>query len=535
MLKNYFITTFRNLTKNKVNSLINITGLAISIACCIFIYVFIKYEKSFDNFHPKGDRIYRVVMDEHKGEQTDFNGYIAFPVAKSLRNEFPQLETVTQLYVNNSAIISIPDQYGGRKLFEDHQLTYADEYFFKTFDFKMLAGNSQLLLQPDEVVLTKKLADKFYNAKSKKDYKELVGKMIMVNKNSYRITAILDDMPRNSNIACHLLLPFKVFENDNPGLLDNWKNLYSESYTFVTLPANYTAAHFDAALVGFKNKYLDAASAKEISYHPQPLLTVHTDEKYGGTYYTTPSILIFAFVVMGIIVLLTSCINFINLATVQSLKRAKEIGIRKTLGSRNWQLVLRFMGETLVLTIIAAAIAVLLAHYFLNAFNSYLAFIVELDLHIDITIIVFLAVLCLLITFLAGYYPARLMASYQPIQALKQTLKANHTGFSNRFSLRKVLVVTQFTVSQVLIIGTSVVATQMRYFHNRDLGYQKEGILTVEIPENDPQKLNVFRNQLLTRPAVKEVSFNSGPPTSASNGFIDMGKKGAPPTEVVNT
>ncbi|MCW3092859.1 MAG: FtsX-like permease family protein [Ferruginibacter sp.] len=527
MLSNYIISTFRNIARNKTNSMINITGLAISIACCIFVYVFIKHEKSFDSFHSKKDRIYRVVLDEKNGDRTDHDGYISFPVAKALRNEFPQFDMVTQVYVNNTVVISIPDQFGGRKLFEDNQLTYADEDFLKTFDFKMLAGNDRLLYQPDEAVLTKKLADKFYNITSSQGYVDLIGKMIEINKNSYRIAAILDDMPRNSNVACHLLLPFKVFEKENPKLVNNWKELYAESYTFVTLPKNYSASQFDAALVGFKNKYLDKEMASQQTYHPQPLAQVHTDEKYGGTFYTTPSIMVLAFIVMGVIVLITSCINFINLATVQSLKRTKEVGIRKTLGSRNWELVLHFMGETFVLTTIAAIIAVFLANYFLNAFNNYLAFIVELDLHIDLTIIFFLGGLCLLITFLAGFYPAKMMASFQPIMALKQAIRAKHTGFSNRFSLRKVLVVAQFTVSQLLIIGTIVVAMQMSYFHNRDLGYQRDGILTVTIPENNPQKLEVFRNQLMSRPQVKEVSFSSGPPTSASNGFIDLHRKEA--------
>lgn len=535
MIRNYFITTFRNLANNKVNTLINITGLAISIACCIFVYVFIRYEKSFDNFHSKGDRIYRVVMDNKTTDRTEHNGYVSFPMAKALRNDFSQLETVTQLYVGNSALISIANQNGERKLFEDQQMTYADEYFFKTFDFRILAGNDRLLYQPDEVVLSKTMADKFFGSRLKQGYGDLIGRMISVNKNSYRITAIMDDMPRNSNIACHLLLPFQVFEKDNPKLMSDWINLYSQSYVFVTLPGNYTAASFDAALTGFKNKWLDKQDAAQQSFHPQPLAIVHSDEKYGGTFYTTPTVLVLAFVVMGIIVLLTSCINFINLATVQSLKRAKEIGIRKTLGSRNWELLLRFMGETFLLTVIASGIAVLLANYCLVAFNNYLAFIVELDLHIDGTIILFLVSLCVFITFVAGYYPARIMAAYQPIQALKQAIKAKNTGFTSRFSLRKVLVVTQFSVSQLLIIGTIVVAMQMSYFHNVDLGYQKEGMLTVEIPENDQRKLAVLRNELMSRPAIKDMSFCSGPPTSASNGFSDIRRKEAPEKDAISS
>ncbi|MDO9374297.1 MAG: ABC transporter permease [Ferruginibacter sp.] len=527
MIRNYLMTTYRSLAGSKINSFINITGLAFSIACCIFIYVFIKHEKTFDNFHSKADRIQRIVFDNRDGEKLEFRGATPFPVARALRNEFPQLETVTQVYIHNEALIVIEDEQGGRKIFEDNDMTYADEYFFSTFDFKKLAGNAQLLQQPDEVVLTRRLADKFFGTKDVAGYSSLIGKTITVDKASYRVSAILEDMPRNSNIACHMLLPFKVFEKKNPGMVQNWNDLWSESYTFVTLSKNYSAASFDKALVNFKNKYLDADKAKSHTYHPQPLLEVHGDERYGGTYYATPGVLILAFIIMGVIVLLTSCINFVNLAIVQSLKRAKEIGIRKTLGSGKSSIMLRFMGETFVLISIASVIAIFLAHYFLNAFNEYLSFIVELDLHIDGTIILFLLALAVLITLAGGYYPARLMASIHPIQALKHSIKAKHTGFTSRFSLRKFLVITQFTVSQLLIIGTVVVATQMKFFKNRDLGYERDSILTIQLPENDRQKLNVFRNKLMNLPQVKDVSFNSGPPTSASNGFTFMRKKEA--------
>ena len=535
MIRTILFSAYRSIGANKINSVINIAGLAISIACCIFIYVFVKNEYSFDNFHTRADRIYRVVLDDKGTQHTEYNGFVSFPVAKALRNDFPQLETVTQVYVYNTAVISIPGSNGEKKLFEDRQLTYADEFFFKTFDFKKLAGDDNLLSSPDEVVLTKSLADKFFGTSDKSGYAQLVGKSITVNKHPYRISAVLEDMPRNSNVACHLLLPFKVFERDNPELVKNWKDRYSESYTFVTLPQNYTASQFDAALVGFKERYLSEDDARHNSYHPQPLSMVHTDNKYGGTYYTTPSVLIWAFVFMGVVVLLTSCINFINLAVVQSFKRAKEIGIRKTLGSGKAQIVIRFMVETMLLVLLASGFAVLLANYFLQLFNEYLLFIVELGLHIDATILVFLGVLGLLITLLAGYYPAKVMASFQPIKALRHSIKAKDTGFSNRFSLRKALVITQFTVSQLLIIGTIIVATQMQYFRSRDLGYQKKGIYTVEIPENNPQKLALYRNKLMSLPQVKGVSFNSGPPTSASNGFSVLRKKEMPKTSNFST
>lgn len=519
MLRNYFTTIYRNLRRNKLNTFINVTGLTVSIACCIVIYVFVKSEKTFDHFHSKADQIYRIVFDDKTPQGTEHGGYTSFAVAGGLRNDFPELETVTQVYIRNTSVIQIPGADNSRKTFEEKDINYADQYFLKTFDFPIIAGERKNLLStPDEVVLTRKLADKFFGKEYAGKYEELIGKVIVVDKQQHRITAILEDMPRNSNIACTMLMPFLDFERDHPNATSNWRENYSEAYTFITLPKNYSAKRFESALVAFKNKYHDAEFAKRLTYHPQPLKDVHSDNKYGGTIYSTPAILILAFITMGAIVLLTACINFINLATAQSLKRAKEIGIRKTLGSRNWQLVFRFMSETFILVAISSVVAVILAEKFLEGFNNYLSFIIDLGLHTDLTVIFFLVALGLVITFLAGYYPAKIMASFQPIKALKSTITAKNTGFGNRFSLRKGLVVTQFIVVQLLIIGTIVVASQMKYFYSRDLGYRKDGILTVEVPGSSA-KLELLKNKLLTNSAIEDVSFSSGPPTSSGTSF----------------
>ena len=523
MFKKYFTTTFRSLWRNKLNSIINITGLTVSIACCIVVYVLVKHEKTFDDFHSKADRIYRVVFEDKTAEGKDYEGSSTFALAPALRTDFPNLETVTQLYAHVNAIIEIPGKDEARKLFEEKQLTYTDPDFFKTFDFPLLAGNSNnLLASPDEVILSKDVADRYFGNAFHSNYNALIGKIIIVNKNPYHISAIMKNMPRNSNVACNMMLPFKVFARENVSVVNNWRENYSDSYTFVTLPENYSPAQFDKSLVAFKNKYLDKESAARQTYHAQPLAKVHTDTNYGGTYYATPAILLIAFIAMAIIILLTSCINFINLATAQSLNRAKEIGIRKTLGSRDWQLILGFMAETFLLVAVATVIAVALADWFLNAFNQYLSFIVEFDLHFDYTIFFFLLALALIITFLAGFYPAKIMAGYKPIEALKNKLKAKNTGFGNRFSLRKGLVVTQFLITQLLIICTIIVASQIKYFYNKDLGYRKDGIETVEMPSNDQGKIDVFRNQVMALSGVKNITFSSGPPTSANNAFSDI-------------
>ncbi|MEO6704616.1 MAG: ABC transporter permease, partial [Ginsengibacter sp.] len=536
MFINYFKTSFRNLFRNKFNSIINITGLAVSITCCIVVYVLVKHETTFDNFNSKADRIYRIVFDDKTAQRTEYTGSSTFALAPALRNDFPNLETVTQVYSNINAVIEIPGKDGSRKLFDENQLTYTDPQFFKTFDISLLAGNiHNLLSDPDEVILSKDLADKYFGNDFHSNYNSLIGKPIIVNKNPYRISAIMKNMLRNSNVACNMMLPFKVYARENAKVVNDWRQNYSDSYTFITLPKGFSPQQFDKSLVAFKNKYLDKESAAQETYLTQPLAKVHTDTRYGGTLYATPSILLIAFIALAVIILLTSCINFINLATAQSLTRAKEIGIRKTLGSRNWQLILGFMSETFLLVSFATVIAVALSHWSLNAINQYLSFIVVFDLHFDYTIFFFLITLALVITFLAGFYPAKIMASYKPIEALKNKIKARNSGFANRFSLRKGLVVTQFLITQLLIICTIVVASQIKYFYNKDVGYRKAGIETIGMPSNDQGKIDVFRNQVMSLSGVKNITFSSGPPTSASNGFSDIRMPSSPAKENINS
>ncbi len=533
MFRNYFLSAFRSLSRSKFNTLLNIAGLAVSMACCIFVYALIRHENTFDQSLANADRIYRIVTDIRNAEGTNYEGASNFAIARALRNDFPGLEAVTQVYTEGRAIVSVTDAAGNRKMFEQKGLTYADPFFLKTFDHQLLAGSREGLLDdPDEVILTRTIADKLFGPAASADYGGLIGKPVTINKDTYRVAAVLADVPSNTNVPFKLLLPFMVFERKFPAVTANWSEVWGQSYTFVTLPEGQGPERLEAALPAFRDKYLDKEVRDQYSYHLQPLAKVHTDSRYEGTVYATPGILITAFVSMAIIVLVTACINFINLATAQSLKKAKEIGIRKTLGSGSAELVLRFMTETFLLVVVAAFAGLVLARQFISAFNDYLSFILELGLEIDGTVIWFLAGIILLTTLMAGYYPARVMSGFRPVQALKNPGKLGNAGAASKFSLRKALVTVQFAVTQLLIIGTIIVALQMKYFRSRDLGYDQAGMFLVHIPENDPRQMERFRNQLKALPEVKEVSFSSGPPTSANQTQSEFRLPSASPREV---
>lgn len=522
MFKNYLLTTLRNFRRNKMNTFINVTGLALSMACCIAIYVFVEDEYTYDSYHTKADHIYRVVGKFEGNEGVSYQGSVTYPLAKALRNDFPDLSLVTQVVAFDEAILKISDE--ASPIMTDMQrgngLTYADQYFLRMFDHPLLVGDSKTILTtPNEVVLTQELADRLYGRDYQDRYDELLGKTLIVNQEPYQISGVARNVPQNSNIVFDLLLPIQAYEQDKPWLEDAWGNINSDWFTFVLLPEAEAPAQVEAQLVAFKDKYHDEEQAAKQSYSLQALPDVHTNEDYEGTLYATPALLIGAFIVMGIIVLLTACINFINLATAQSVRRAKEIGIRKTLGGVRSQLMIQFLGETFLITLLAAGASLLLADWFVEGFNHYMSVVIHTELAIGTTVIYFLLALCLVITLLAGYYPARVLSGFRPVDALKQSMGQQKSGFAGKFSLRKVLVVTQFVISQLLIIGTIVVSVQMRYLRSQDLGFRQDDMAVVFIPENDQQKLEAFRSKITNQAAVTQVSFSSGPPMSTSQSW----------------
>ena len=522
MFKNYLLTTLRNFRRNKMNTLINGAGLALSMACCIATYAFVKHEYSFDSYHTKVDQIYRIVGQYQGNEGIGYQGSVTYPLASALRNDFPDLPLVTQVVTNNEAILKTSEE--ASPILVDFErgfgMAYTDAYFLQMFDHPLLAGDRKTLLTtPDEVVLTQEIADRLYGKDYAGRYDELLGKTLIVNQEPYRVSGVLRDVPSTSNVVFNVLLSTQSYERERPWLEDAWGSVNSNWFTFVLLPESENPSKLESQLVGFKDKYHDEEKAAKQSYYLQPLPEVHTDEQYEGTIYATPAILIGAFVTMGVIVLLTACINFINLATAQSVRRAKEIGIRKTLGGVRSQLMLQFLVETLAITLLAAVVAFLLAEWFVDAYNQYLSPVIDFGLAIDGSVVYFVVALCLVITLLAGYYPARVLSGYRPVEALKQSMNQPKSGFAGKFSLRKVLVVTQFVISQLLIIGTIVIAMQMRYVRNLDLGFRKDDMAVVYVPENDQQKLEAFRNRITNQAAVARVSFSSGPPISSSNSW----------------
>ncbi|WKN41007.1 ABC transporter permease [Tunicatimonas pelagia] len=526
MLRNYLTIALRTLTRNRVTTVINLVGLSVGMACCVVVYVMVKHEYTYDNFHTNADRIYRVVTQTQEPSGIDYDGSVCFPMAEALRENFPTVENATQVYARSTGVIKRWNDEGEENRHQAYHLAYADAHFLETFSYPLLAGHRPSLLKtPDEVVLTRVLADRVFGNEYQDRYDELIGQTLEINQRSYRVSGILEDVPDNTNVYFHLLLPMEVFMAENPGWTSNWKSVPYASNAFLTLPEGYNSKQLETALNQIKHNYLDEDLAERRTYYLQALSDIHTEAQYNGTFFATPKPLLLALISMGLIVLVAGGINFINLSTAQAIRRAKEIGIRKTLGSRKRQLVFQFLGETALLCTFAALLAVGLADWFLVAANQYMAPLsryVPMTFELDTTIVYFLIALGTIITVVAGYYPSRVLASYQPVQALKQSVRAVNVGFKSKFSLRKALVVVQFTIAQFLLLGTIVVATQMDFFREQDMGFAQEGIMVVNLPNRDRTPREQFRQELQNIASVEQVAFCSSTPTSRNKNFNEV-------------
>ncbi|MBC6948307.1 ABC transporter permease [candidate division KSB1 bacterium] len=502
MLNNYLITTLRKLSRQKNYTAINVFGLALGMACCLFIFLIIQYELRFDRFHGKFDRICRIVTDEKINDIISETMGSPIPMAAALRQDFPTLEKVTVAYGNYGGLFAVTQDEGTVQRFqEDERVAIVEPEFFEIFDFPWIAGDPQSLAEPNSVALTEEFAKKFFaNA-------DPLGRTIrMDNQIDLKVTGVVKNFPSHTDFPFAVLISWKTLPQTGWDV-EAWGNLNSNVNTFVVLPPNLTAHEFESRLVDFKEKYHpNAKDANKRVHKVQPLSEGHYDGRYGNYgQRTTSKTTLWALGLIGVFLLVTACINFVNMATAQAINRAKEVGVRKVLGAFRSQLIMQYLGETFTITLLAATLAFMLAELLLPALNSMLRLKISLDLLGSLSVFSFLSILILAVSLLAGLYPAFVLSRFVPALALKS--KVNTSAAGGLF-LRRGLVVFQFIISQMLIIGTFIVTTQMDYFRNKEMGFDKQAIVTVPLPVNETAKLQTLRAQLLQNSHIRNVSFS---------------------------
>jgi putative ABC transport system permease protein len=503
MFKNYIKIALRNFLKHKGFSFINIFGLAIGVACCVLIVLFVLDEVSYDRYHEKADQIYRVGIRGFVNNSL-FHGVISCaPMAQTLVDEFPEVKAATRLQNPGFPVFRYKE-----KVFSEEKVFWVDQAFFDVFTVPFIKGNPKTALeQPNTIVLTRSMASKYFGNE------DPIGKNLNSdNQRDYLVTGVVEDVPHNSHFHYDFLASLITYEASRSPI---WVS--NNYYTYAVLHEGASPEAFEAKLDELVKKYVGPqiegalsitleqffASGGEWAYFIQPLTGIHLHshldyelEPNGDITY----VYIFSIIALGI--LLVACINFVNLATARAANRAREVGIRKTVGSNRGQLIQQFLSETTIMSFFAVLLALLAVQFLLPLFNNITGKELAVPYIQNVITIPLLLGLVLFIGILAGTYPAFFLASFDPAVVLKTEM----SGRSKKSNMRNVLVVFQFTVSIVLIVGTIIVSRQLTYIQNRNLGFNKEQIVIVKKTDDIGNQVPAFRQELLKNPKVTNAT-----------------------------
>ena len=507
MWKNYIKTASRTLTRNKNYSLLNISGLSIGIAVCLVIFMIIRVETSYDHFHKNKDRIYRVLTVNSNDQHGPQKGSgIPAPLPAVLQSDFPAVK-VADISSYTSLPVSVMESNGQIAKTLKTDIFFTEPSFFDIFDFQWAAGSASVSLgDPNTAVLSKKTAALFFG-----DWEKAIGSIIRINSDfTLKVTGVLEDVPQQTDFQFKVILPIRLLKHDKS---TDWTTITGRQQCYLMLPDGMKASTFDRQLKSFSKKYR-AADDKTI-HELQPLATVHYDasNKYEGVSNFSGKMIsgqrvALLWLIAGFI-LVIACVNFINLATAQAVNRAREIGVRKVMGSNKTQLMIQFLTETLLLVLTAIVFAIMLVLFFAEGIGHIVNIPISLiDLPLTF-LIFFLAAVIVSVTFLAGLYPAVVLAGFNAIKALK-----SKTTRARGLNLRPVLVVFQFVIAQVLIISTVIIIRQMNYFEKQSMGFEKDAVINVGFKPDSARnsKLDYLRNRLLAIKGIKNVSFGNTSP-----------------------
>ncbi len=515
MIKNYFKTAFRNLLRHKSNSAINIAGLIVGFAAFLLIFLVIQYEQSFDNFHAKGNNIYRVVRIGKNPVNREYRTGVPFPVTQGLRTELPQLKNAAAIFGDNNVQVNITAADGSTlKKFKEQSVFVAEPQFFKMFDFSLAEGNNNTALsEPNTTLLTKEVASKYFG-----DWKNAMGKTIKLYGLDIKVNGILNNPPSNTDFQLSVVVSYAtLIKNTN---MDDWGSISDENYCFVQLNNNSSLGQVNNLLATFVDKHIKPVNPG-YDLALEPLNEMHFDERYGNFNGRTFSKdLILALSLIGLFLLIIACVNFINLTTAQAMKRAREVGVRKVLGGNRSQLIFQFLGETGITTLLALIGAVIVVFICLPLVNNLLEIHLTISLLYSTKFILFMGGALLLVTFLSGFYPALVLSGFKSVNVLKSLISTSNKGIY----FRRGLVVFQFVIAQALIIGTLVVASQMDYFRNADMGFAKDAIINAGFPGDSLSrtKTGFLQNELAKIPGIQNVSFSTFTPSAGGGWYTDL-------------
>ncbi|GAB3772032.1 ABC transporter permease [Spirosoma horti] len=507
MLRSYLNITLRNLRSQLTYTLLNILGLSVGMVGGLLIFLFLRHHISIDRHHANLDRIVRINTDLHLPDGSiEYNPEAPLPLAATLRRDYPQVEQAAFLAMNRELTVSVKRAGTGQAplRFLEHKGTgQVEPEWFDILDYTWLQGNPETALrQPNSAVMIQSWAKRYFGTT------DPIGQTLTINNQTdVTITGVVADPPPMTDTNLGLFISMATLKQIDPAYEEtNWGYLNSTNRLYVRLKNSEAALSLERSFPALARKQY-GADAKFFQFHTQPLRDIHVDVKRGGE--TIRASMIWSLGIIGVLLIVAACINFINLATAQALRRGKEVGVRKTLGSSRIQLVGQFLLETSLIVLSSAALALLLVSLLLPFFADWVQ--APLTFRMDASTALFIGLVLVSITLIAGGYPAAVLSGVSPWAALRGKL----TGVSGRgFTVRRVLVVSQFVVCQSLIIGALVVANQIRYIQQADLGFQKDNVVLVTVPAKQKARQEAFKKQISQYSDIVSVSLSHRPPSS---------------------
>jgi len=510
MFKNYLKTAFRSFRHHKLFTFINIIGLAIGISAALVIFLIVNYDLTFNQNIKDSDRIYRVVSDYSYQGDAFYNSGVTGPLPEAARNEATGLEVVVPLFTQNYKV-AIPGKTPQK--FKNQDIVYADKTYFDLFPRKWLAGSvKNSLNEPFQVVLSADQAKKYFPSLA---YDQMIGQQVVyADSIKTTVTGIIADAEVNTDFAFHDFISHVTMKSVNDmkkQIIGNWGGTTSNSQMFVKLAPKTATANITKQLnkLLLKNTPADRRnSGYKSTFNLEPLSDLHFNSHYGnfGKPVANKTTLYLLMAVASFLLLL-GCINFINLTTAQASQRAKEIGIRKTMGSSRKQIVFQYLSETFLITLLAVVMSMILAPFILKLFADFISADIKFNPFGNLVIIIFAIILTVVVSFIAGFYPSMVLSKFQPVLVLKNQAYAGTSKTRNAW-LRKSLTVTQFIIAQFFIMATVLVSKQIYYVLHKDLGFKKDAIVNVFMPyySKNPGLKDVYVQKIKQLPQVELLS-----------------------------
>jgi putative ABC transport system permease protein len=500
MVKNYLKIALRNIRRHKGFSFINITGLAIGMACCILIVLFVRDELSYDSYHTKANQIYRVIKKTETQGEMSTSISTPPPLGPALAHDFPEIVNYVRFISPSREEVLIG--YKDRKFYET-RFFFADQTVFDIFSFPLIKGNPETALQePYSVLITEEMADKYFGED------DPLGKVLNFNnRDDYRITGVLKNIPHNSHFRFDFLASFTTLNHYFILPLDDWGSCAFSTY--LQIPEKYSAVEIEKKFVAFLQSHVgEDHFLKDL--HLQPLTSIHLHSHFKGEIEANSDMAyVYIYSAIALLILLIASINFINLSTARHLNRAREVGMRKVLGANRAQVIRQYLGESVFLTFIALPLSLVLVEIFLPVFNSLVRKELTVGYIHNFPFVLAIVAVTFIIGAVSGVYPAMFLSAFQPTRIFRGVVQSG----PSQSRLRSILVLAQFSISILLIACTLIINNQLNYIRNKKLGFDKEHVLVLPLKERSIlYTYRSIRNELLQNPNVLKVAIASDAP-----------------------